>query len=110
MGNVSDFASGANGLAITVPMDAPFAAGPGGPGIMVQLPDKSVVAYSAICTHGRCTVGWDATTNIIQCPCHTARFDPAAHAAVLSGPAPVPLPEIPVVIGPDGVIHMGPVS
>lgn len=109
IGNVADFANGANGLPITIPMDAPFAAGPGGPGIMVQLPDGSVAAYGAICTHGRCIVGWDASTGIIQCPCHTARFDPAAHAAVLSGPAPFPLPEIPVVIGPDGVIHMGPV-
>ena len=105
IGNLTDFASG-NGLPFTVPMEAPYAMNPGGPGIMVELADGSVVAYNAVCTHGRCTVGWDATTSILQCPCHTARFDPAQGAAVLSGPAPTPLVGIPVAVGPDGAIHV----
>lgn len=105
IGNTADFASG-NGLPFTVPMQAPYAMNPGGPGIMVELPDGSVVAYNAVCTHGRCTVGWDASTSILQCPCHTARFDPAAGATVLSGPAPTPLVSIPVAVGSDGAIHV----
>ncbi|MEI7745884.1 MAG: Rieske 2Fe-2S domain-containing protein, partial [Chloroflexota bacterium] len=55
---------------------------------------------------GRCTVGWDDTTSILQCPCHTARFDPANQAAVLSGPAPSPLPVVPVAVDAAGVVTM----
>ena len=106
IGNLADFSSGTNGIAFTVPMEAPYEMNPGGPGIMVELPDGSVVAFNAVCSHGRCTVGWDATTSIMQCPCHTARFDPATGATVLSGPAPTPLVGIPVVIGADGAIHV----
>jgi thiosulfate dehydrogenase [quinone] large subunit len=106
IGNLADFSSGNNGIAFTVPMEAPYAMNPGGPGIMVELPDGSVAAFNAVCTHGRCTVGWDATTSIMQCPCHTARFDPANGATVLSGPAPTPLVGIPVAVGADGAIHV----
>lgn len=105
IGNLADFAS-RNGIPFVVPYEAPYALNPGGPGIMVELPDGSVVAYGATCTHGRCTVGWDDATAIIQCPCHTARFDPANKAAVMSGPAPTPLPWIPVTVGPDGAVHV----
>jgi rieske iron-sulfur protein len=89
-----------------VPFEAAGNLNPGGPGIMVKIADGSVVAYSAVCTHGRCTVGWDAATNIIQCPCHSARFDPANNAAVLGGPAPAPLVPIPVAIDDAGRIHV----
>jgi thiosulfate dehydrogenase (quinone) large subunit len=106
IGNLADFSSH-NGVAFTVPYEAPTAMGPGAPGIMVRLPDGSVVAYNAVCTHGRCTVGFDAMTNMLQCPCHTARFDPGAGAAVLSGPAPSPLVGIPVAVDPaSGEIHV----
>ncbi len=105
IGNLADFSSH-NGIAFTVPFEAPTELGPGAPGIMVELPDGSVVAYNAVCTHGRCTVGFDAMTNMLQCPCHTARFDPGAGAAVLSGPAPAPLTAIPVAVDPaTGEIH-----
>ena len=71
---------------------------------MVRLADGSIVGYSATCTHGRCTVGWDDATQIIQCPCHTARFDPASQAAVLSGPAPTPLTIIPLAVAASGAV------
>jgi Rieske Fe-S protein len=45
-----------------------------------------VVAYSAICTHDGCTVGWDAEDEVIACPCHGSRFD-AADGSVVRGPA-----------------------
>ncbi len=105
IGSVADFDS-RNGIPFQVPFEALGNLNPGGPGIMVKLGDGSVVAYSAVCTHGRCTVGWDASTSIMQCPCHTARFDPANRAAVLSGPAPSPLPPIPVAVDEAGKVHM----
>ncbi|HEY5629546.1 MAG TPA: Rieske 2Fe-2S domain-containing protein [Candidatus Limnocylindrales bacterium] len=103
--NVADFASG-NSLPFTVPNQVPFAMGPGGPGILVKLGTGSVVAYSAVCTHGRCTVGFDQAAMVIACPCHLATYDPGNSAAVLGGPAPLPLPAIPLAIDGSGQIHV----
>lgn len=105
IGSMADFGAD-NGIAFTVPNEVPFAMGPGGPGIMVELADGSVVAYSAVCTHGHCTVGFDQTAKVIACPCHLATYDPANAAAVLSGPAPLPLPAIPVEVDSGGQIHV----
>jgi len=66
---------------------------------------EGLVAYSAICTHLGCVVG--GTLNAkgeIACPCHNSQFDPANNAAVVGGPAPRPLPSLPIKVGPDGVI------
>lgn len=105
IGSLGDFSAG-NGVPFTVPNQVPFAMGPGGPGIMVKLSDGSVVAYSAVCTHGHCTVGFDQSAMVIACPCHLATYDPANSAAVLSGPAPLPLPAIPVAVDAGGQIHV----
>jgi len=64
-----------------------------------------LVAYSAICTHLGCVVG--AKLNAkgeIACPCHNSQFDPANKAAVTGGPAPRPLPSLPIDVGQDGVV------
>jgi rieske iron-sulfur protein len=66
---------------------------------------NNVAAYSAICTHLCCTVSeWrpgpvdgDAHGNLV-CPCHLTHFDPWAGARVLSGPAPRPLPALPLAV------------
>lgn len=66
---------------------------------------EGLVAYSAICTHLGCVVG--ATLNAkgeIACPCHNSQFDPANKAAVVGGPAPRPLPSLPIKAGADGII------
>lgn len=105
IGSLADFASG-NSAPFTVPNQVPFAMGPGGPGIMVKLADGRVTAFSAVCTHGHCTVGFDQANMVIACPCHLATYDPAKSAAVLSGPAPLPLPEIPVAVDAGGQIHV----
>ncbi|NNC65970.1 MAG: Rieske (2Fe-2S) protein [Gammaproteobacteria bacterium] len=56
-----------------------------------------VVAYSALCTHTGCDVAdWDAETLRFQCPCHDSQFDPADGARVVGGPAPRPLPSLPL--------------
>jgi Rieske Fe-S protein len=56
-----------------------------------------VVAYSAICTHQGCTVtDWLTATQVLQCPCHQSHYDPRHGARVVVGPAPRPLPALPL--------------
>jgi thiosulfate dehydrogenase [quinone] large subunit len=72
---------------------------PGGtPAALVRLSGNEVVAYSRVCTHAGCLVGYDQNQRILYCPCHGAEYDPAHGAEVIGGPAPRPLPEIPVQI------------
>jgi len=68
-----------------------------------------VVAYSAICTHLGCTVSlWDPKEEWMHCPCHHARFDPRNDAKVMEGPAPRPLPVLPLKMdGNDVVVAAG---
>ncbi|HKV00202.1 MAG TPA: Rieske (2Fe-2S) protein [Vineibacter sp.] len=55
------------------------------------------VAYSASCTHALCPVsGWKADKRIFHCPCHNSEFDPSHGAKVVFGPAPRPLPALPL--------------
>src|ERR671911_308339 len=68
----------------------------GNPAFLVHLDNGDFVAYSAICTHQRCTV--DYKDGNLACPCHGSVFDPANGAAVVAGPAQRPLPEIPVKV------------
>jgi rieske iron-sulfur protein len=61
-----------------------------------------IVAYSAICTHQGCEVTrWVADSNLLECPCHESRYSPRDGAAVLDGPAPRPLPALPLALA-DG--------
>jgi rieske iron-sulfur protein len=56
-----------------------------------------VVAYSAICPHAGCDVTqWQAATQRLECPCHYSQYDPKKGATVVSGPAPRPLPALPL--------------
>ena len=60
---------------------------------------EGVVAYSAVCTHTGCDVTvWHADSQQLECPCHYSHYDPKAAARVLSGPAPRPLPALPLKI------------
>ena len=64
--------------------------------VLVHLQSGDFVAYSAICTHRGCTVGY--SDDKLVCPCHGSIFDPANGAQVEAGPAPTPLPQIPVQV------------
>lgn len=65
----------------------------------------TIVAYSAICTHLGCVVHANLNAQgLIACPCHGSLYNPADHAAVVRGPAPRPLPSLPVKVGPNGAI------
>jgi len=70
-----------------------------GESVMLQVRGKAVIvvrdaagfrAFSAICTHLGCLVKWEGTKREFLCPCHAAVFD--QNGAVVSGPAPAPLP------------------
>lgn len=76
----------------------------GGRDIIVARPTAdTVTAFSAICTHKGCTVKPNGKE--LDCPCHGSRYS-AATGKVLGGPAPKPLPPIPVHVE-DGKVVTG---
>ena len=65
------------------------------PVIVVRTP-QGFRAYSAVCTHLGCIVGWDAGRRQIACPCHAGFFD--LNGRPVAGPPPRPLTEQSVVV------------
>lgn len=58
-----------------------------------------VVAYTAICTHNGCELtDWLDEDQTLSCPCHATKFDPKNGARVIDGPAPRPLPDLPLAL------------
>jgi Rieske Fe-S protein len=58
-----------------------------------------VVAYTSICTHTGCDVDdWQPAERLVGCQCHSSVFDPKDGAKVVDGPAPRPLPALPLTI------------
>ncbi len=56
-----------------------------------------VVAYSGVCTHQGCPVNmWSKDKNAMVCSCHGSTYDPKNSAEVIFGPAPRPLPALPL--------------
>ncbi|HUJ70743.1 MAG TPA: Rieske (2Fe-2S) protein [Verrucomicrobiae bacterium] len=62
----------------------------GHPVIVIRTP-QGFRAFSAICTHLGCIVGWDAARHQIACPCHAGFFD--INGRPVAGPPPQPLAE-----------------
>lgn len=90
-----------------------------GEATMKEWVDGGFVAYSAVCTHLGCTVGWeesdDEPTNLspekqegasMICPCHLSSFDAYNGAEVLGGPASRPVPQIGVAVADSGAIEL----
>jgi cytochrome b6-f complex iron-sulfur subunit len=75
----------------------------GNPAFLVHLDNGDFVAYSAVCTHQGCDVAYQGGE--LACPCHGSVFDPANGAEVVAGPAPRPLPEIPVKVEGGEVVR-----
>lgn len=58
------------------------------PAIVVRTAE-GVFALSAVCPHLGCLVNWREGDNMIECPCHDAKFD--IRGNVIGGPSPKPL-------------------
>jgi len=60
---------------------------------------QGVVGYSGVCTHLCCTVSdWNSSSGVYLCPCHHSEFDPRQDGKVVGGPAPRPLPLLPLTV------------
>jgi ubiquinol-cytochrome c reductase iron-sulfur subunit len=64
------------------------------------------IAYSKVCTHAGCPLGlYLAATHELRCPCHQSTFDILDGARPIYGPAPRPLPQLPLMIDAEGAIR-----
>ncbi len=62
--------------------------GDGSPDILIRDSEGNLKAFSAVCTHAGCTVGYENGT--IVCPCHGGQYS-AETGEVIAGPPPAPL-------------------
>jgi thiosulfate dehydrogenase [quinone] large subunit len=60
----------------------------GSPDILIRQSDGSLKAFSAVCTHAGCTVGYEGGT--IYCPCHGGEYN-GETGEVIAGPPPTGL-------------------
>jgi thiosulfate dehydrogenase [quinone] large subunit len=74
-----------------------FVAADGGPAVLFRT-KAGVFAYSSVCTHQGCSVAYDSKSNLLNCPCHGAQFDPSKDGAAVSGPTKISLAKIKVAI------------
>ena len=58
--------------------------------------DGKIEAFSAVCPHLGCAIGWDAAAGNYLCPCHDSRFD--VSGARLTGPAERGLDPLPIAV------------
>ncbi len=64
------------------------------------------VAYSKMCTHLGCPVGlYQHLTQQLVCPCHQSIFNVLAGAVPEFGPAPRPLPQLPITVDAQGYLR-----
>ena len=70
-----------------------------GSAVIIIRTAQSFKAFSAVCTHLGCLVGWDHARQQIVCPCHGGIYD--VEGKVVSGPPPKALPsyEVSVISG-----------
>jgi arsenite oxidase small subunit len=72
------------------------------PNALFKMADDSVQAYSLLCTHVCCTVQYDPSSKVFNCPCHGSVFDSSGQ--VVRGPAGYPLPKITLQVDSSGGI------
>lgn len=68
------------------------------------------VAYSKLCTHLGCPVGlYEQQLELLVCPCHQSMFNVRNGAVPQFGPAPRPLPQLPLAFDGQGfLVAQGP--
>ncbi len=63
------------------------------------------VAYSKLCTHLGCPVGlYEQQLELLVCPCHQSMFNVRNGALPQFGPAPRPLPQLPLAADSEGFL------
>ena len=64
------------------------------------------VAYSKLCSHLGCPVGlYEQQLQSLVCPCHQSMFDVTNGCVPTFGPAPRPLPQLPIYIDGRGYVR-----
>lgn len=64
------------------------------------------VAYSKVCTHLGCPVGlYEQQLELLVCPCHQSMFNVLNGAVPEFGPAPRPLPQLPLMTDSQGYLR-----
>jgi ubiquinol-cytochrome c reductase iron-sulfur subunit len=87
------------------------------PAHMIDLPaprrawaPEGIMGFSKICPHAGCAISLyryptyepTSATPAFTCPCHYSSFTPGDGGQVIFGPAGRPLPQLPLMIDPDG--------
>jgi len=89
-------------LAKLGPLDPPYPIAPPG---HTSWGVQGYVAYSKLCTHLGCPVGlYQEQTQQLVCPCHQSIFNVNAGAVPEFGPAPRPLPQLPITVDTTGLL------
>ena len=87
-------------LAQLGPNDPPYPISPPG---HTSYGVQGYVAYSKLCTHLGCPVGlYQERTQQLVCPCHQSIFNVNSGAIPEFGPAPRPLPQLPITVDATG--------
>ena len=90
-------------LADIAPGEPPFPLAPPGRSDWTV---RGYVAYSKMCTHLGCPVGlYQEQTQQLVCPCHQSIFNVVAGAIPEFGPAPRPLPQLPLKVDAQGFLR-----
>jgi ubiquinol-cytochrome c reductase iron-sulfur subunit len=67
---------------------------------------EGYVAYSKVCTHLGCPVGlYEQELELLVCPCHQSMFNVRNGAIPQFGPAPRPLPQLPLYFDDEGTLR-----
>jgi cytochrome b6-f complex iron-sulfur subunit len=74
----------------------------GGKPAVVSRRHGEFTALSAVCTHLGCTVAFQASENIFQCPCHGGKY--GRDGAVIAGPPPQPLERLNIKVEDDKIV------
>jgi len=72
------------------------------PVLLITTPEGERRAFLANCTHLGCVVRYREEENDIYCACHHSVFD--IEGENISGPAPRPLPQLPIEIVDDHIV------
>lgn len=97
---------GGDGEGLVATAEVPVGSGVivGTAGVVVTQPtDGEFKGFSSTCTHQGCQVS-SVDDDTITCACHNSRFS-IEDGSVVGGPAPQPLPEVPVSVSGDQVVR-----